>query len=150
MPLYVPRVDLRGPFGEPIPQTGWGDVAVLVPWVVYQRFGDLEVLRRQYPSMCAWVDGLTARLGTGTLFDLPSLQLGDWLDPAAPPDNPAAGTTDPILVATAYRVRPAQVLSSVAGILGDEADSAKYAELADSGRQAFHDEYVTPSGRVDE
>ena len=148
VPLYVPRVDLRGPFGEPIAQAGWGDAAVLVPWVIYQRFGDLEVLRRQYPSMCAWVDGLTATLGAGTLFDQPPLQLGDWLDPAAPPDNPAAGATDPILVATAYRVRTAQVLSGIAGILGQEADSARYAELADSVRQAFHDEYVTPNGRV--
>ncbi len=148
VPLFVPRVDLNGPFGEPIPQAGWGDAAVLVPWALYQRFGDVEVLRRQYPSMCAWVDGLTATLGAGTLFDHPSFQLGDWLDPAAPPGNPAAGATDPILVATAYRVRAAQVLSGIAGILGQEADSAKYAELADSVRQAFHDEYVTPNGRV--
>jgi alpha-L-rhamnosidase len=73
---------------------------------------------------------------------------GDWLDPAAPPDSPTASATDPILVATAYRVRTAQVLSGIAGILGQEADSAKYAELADSVRQAFHDEYVTPNGRV--
>jgi alpha-L-rhamnosidase len=148
VPLYVPRVDLHGPFGEPIPQAGWGDAAVLVPWVVYQRFGDADVLRRQYRSMCAWVDGLTARLGAGTLFDQPPFQLGDWLDPAAPPDNPAAAATDPILVATAYRVRTAQVLSEIARVLGEEADAAKYAELADSVRQAFHDEYVTPNGRV--
>ena len=148
VPLFVPRVDLHGPFGEPVPLAGWGDAAVLVPWVVYQRFGDVDVLRRQYRSMCAWVDGLTATLGAGTLFDQPLLQLGDWLDPAAPLDNPTAGTTDPILVATAYRVRTAQVLSEIAGVLGQEADSAKYAELADSVRQAFHDEYVTPNGRV--
>jgi alpha-L-rhamnosidase len=148
VPLFVPRVDLHGPFGEPVPLAGWGDAAVLVPWVVYQRFGDVDVLRRQYRSMCAWVDGLTATLGAGTLFDQPLLQLGDWLDPAAPLDNPTAGATDPILVATAYRVRTAQVLSEIAGVLGQEADSAKYAELADSVRQAFHDEYVTPNGRV--
>ncbi len=148
VPLFVPRVDLYGPFGEPIPQAGWGDAAVLVPWVMYQRFGDVDVLRRQYPSMCAWVDGLTATLGAGTLFDKPPFQLGDWLDPAAPPENPTAAATDPILVATAYRVRAAQVLSDIAGILGQEGDSAKYADLAESVRQAFHDEYVTPHGRV--
>jgi alpha-L-rhamnosidase len=148
VPLFVPRVDLSGPFAEPVPQAGWGDAAVLVPWVVYQRFGDLEVLRRQYWSMRAWVDGLTARLGTGTLFDQPPFQLGDWLDPAAPPENPAAAATDPILVATAYRVRTAQVLSDIARVLGQDADSARYAELAESIRRAFRDEYVTPHGRV--
>ena len=121
---------------------------MLVPWVIYQRFGDTEILRRQYRSMCAWVDGLTARLGPGTLFDQPAFQLGDWLDPAAPPDNPAAGATDPILVATAYRTRSAQVLSDIALVLREKADSARYAALAGSIRQAFNDEYVTPHGRL--
>jgi alpha-L-rhamnosidase len=149
VPFFVPRIDLGGPFGgEPLPSAGWGDAAVLVPWVLYQRFADVEVLRRQYPSMRAWVDGLTALLGTGTLFDNPSLQFGDWLDPAAPADNPAAAATDPILVATAYRARVARVLSEIATVLGEEADAAKYAELAESVRQAFHDEYVTPHGRI--
>jgi alpha-L-rhamnosidase len=148
VPLFVPRVDMSGPFAEPMAQAGWGDAAVLVPWVMYQRFGDTDVLRRQYRSMCAWVDGLTARLGPGTLFDQPSFQLADWLDPSAPPDRPGAAATDPILVATAYRVRAAQVLADIARILGHDADSARYAELAEGIRQAFHDEYVTPHGRV--
>ena len=148
VPVFVPYVGLSGAFAESVPQAGWGDAAVLVPWVIYQRFGDTEMLRRQYRSMCAWVDGLTARLGARALFDQPSFQLGDWLDPAAPPDHPAAAATDPILVATAYRVRTAQVLSDIARVLGEEADSARYAALAGSIRQAFNDEYVTPHGRL--
>jgi alpha-L-rhamnosidase len=149
VPLFVPHVDIPGPFGgEPEPQAGWGDAGVVVPWVLYQRFGDLEVLRRQYDSMCRWVDGLTATLGPGTLWDQPAFQLGDWLDPAAPPDNPALAATDPILVATAYRARVAQILAEIAALLGHEADSGKYAELADSVRSAWNDEYVSPHGRV--
>jgi alpha-L-rhamnosidase len=80
----------------------------------------VDVLRRQYRSMCAWVDGLGATLGAGTLFGKPPFQPGEWLDPAAPPENPAAAATDPILLATAYRVRAAQVLSDIAGVLGKE------------------------------
>ena len=149
VPLYVPHVDIPGPFGgDPIAQAGWGDAAVIVPWVLYQRFGDLEVLRRQYASMCRWVDGLTARLGTAGLFNDPPFQLGDWLDPAAPPENPTLASTDAYLVATAYRARVAQILSQVAMLLGDEADARKYADLADSVRSAFNDEYVSPNGRI--
>jgi alpha-L-rhamnosidase len=121
---------------------------VIVPWVAYQRFGDAGVLRRQYESMRAWVDGLTDLLGPGTLFDRPAMQLGDWLDPAAPPDKPWAATTDPHLVATAYRAHTADLLARIAAVLGEDSDAARYAELAEGVRQAFRDTYVTPRGRV--
>ncbi len=148
VPLFVPRVDLPGPLRENAAQAGWGDAAVLVPWALYQRFGDADVLRRQYPGMRAWVDGRTAVLGPGSLFHTPAFQLGDWLDPAAPPDNPAAASTDPVLVATAYRVRVARVLSEIASVLGADADAARYAELAEGVLDAFHQEYVSPNGRL--
>ena len=38
------------------PAAAWGDAATILPWTLYQRTGDLEVLARQLPSMRAWVD----------------------------------------------------------------------------------------------
>ena len=35
---------------------GWGDAIVLVPWVLYQSYGDTRVLRQNYDAMRAWVD----------------------------------------------------------------------------------------------
>ena len=148
VPVFIPWVAARGAFAEPTAQAGWADAAVLVPWFLYERFSDVELLRRQYPSMRAWVDGVTTALGTGKLFNKPPFQLGDWLDPAAPPDRPEQSATDAILVATAYRAHVADVLSQIARLLGEEADSVKYADLADTVRQAFNDEYVTPHGRI--
>jgi alpha-L-rhamnosidase len=51
-------------------------------------------------------------------------------------------------VATAYRAHVADLLARIAAELGEEADAAKYLELAEGVRQAFHDEYVTPRGRL--
>ena len=48
---------------------GWGDAATLVPWVVYQRTGDLGLLARQLPSMRAWVDRVAALAGDGPPVD---------------------------------------------------------------------------------
>ena len=43
-------------WARPRPAAVWGDAAVVVPWVLYERYGDVGVLRAQYPSMRAWVD----------------------------------------------------------------------------------------------
>jgi alpha-L-rhamnosidase len=75
-------------------------------------------------------------------------QLGDWLDPSAPPDRPDAGRTDPHIVATAYFARSAELLGRTAGVLGRVEDESHYLSLAGQIRDAFHAEYITPSGRV--
>ncbi|MDO6820399.1 family 78 glycoside hydrolase catalytic domain [Zobellia sp. 1_MG-2023] len=35
--------------------TGWADAAVIIPWTVYQSYGDKRVLKEQYASMKGWV-----------------------------------------------------------------------------------------------
>ncbi|WP_336208850.1 family 78 glycoside hydrolase catalytic domain [Nonomuraea sp. LPB2021202275-12-8] len=144
VPHYVPWVQVLFPT---VPTAAWGDAAVLVPWTLYQRFGDLERLRTQYPSMKAWVDLIAALAGEDHLWD-EGFQFGDWLDPAAPPDAPAKARTDPYLIATAYHAHTASILAQAAELLGHEADAGHYAGLAASVREAFRGEFVTASGRL--
>ncbi|MET8976415.1 glycoside hydrolase family 78 protein [Streptomyces sp. NPDC004539] len=143
-PLWVPGFELTFPER---PFAAWGDAAVIVPWVLYGRFGDAGVLRDQYASMKAWVDGIAELTGERQLWD-EGLQLGDWLDPSAPPDRPFEARTDGHLVATAYRVHSADLLARTATVLGEHEDAARYGELADAVRAAFGKEYVTPGGRL--
>ena len=143
VPFVVPNV-IDGPA---VPATAWGDAAVIVPWVLYQRYGDARILDIQFESMRAWVDLITERAGKTYLWDT-GFQFGDWLDPAAPPDKPAAARTDPSLVATAYFARSAELTGRVAGILGRSDDEAHYLALAARVRDAFATEYVSPSGRL--
>ena len=52
--------------GEPrFGRAGWSDAATIVPWAVYEAYGDPEVLRAQLASMRAHVDSLDARRGAG-------------------------------------------------------------------------------------
>ena len=94
-------------WSPPRPGAAWGDAAVIVPWTLYERYGDVEVLRRQFGSAGAWVECVERLAGPDRLWD-DGFQLGDWLDPAAPPDDPADARTDRYLVATAYFARSAQ------------------------------------------
>lgn len=125
----------------------WGDAATIVPWVLYERFGDLGVLRDAYPSMRDWVDAVLAVTDDAGLWT-GRLQLGDWLDPDAPPDKPGQAKVDGDLVASAYLARSLRIVSDTAGLLGEADDHERYAALAERTRAAFAAEYVTPAGRM--
>ncbi|HMP42819.1 MAG TPA: family 78 glycoside hydrolase catalytic domain, partial [Roseiflexaceae bacterium] len=143
VPLVVPTVMERA---NP-PMAAWGDAATLVPWVLYERYGDRGILETQFNSMCAWVDQVAAAAGPRLLWDR-GMQLGDWLDPSAPPDNPGAARTSPYVVATAYFARSAEVVALAADVLGRTAQAQQYHQLAAAVRAAFCREYVTPNGRI--
>ncbi|WP_434212556.1 family 78 glycoside hydrolase catalytic domain [[Pseudomonas] boreopolis] len=142
VPFVVP--DCMGGLTSP-PTAAWGDVATMAPWVLYQRSGDRHALARQYPSMRAWVEQVAGIAGESCLWNK-GYQFGDWLDPYAPADNPAAGKTHPYLLATAHFARSAQVLAEAAGVLGKDQDAAHYAALAERIGAAFRRQYVTPDG----
>ena len=125
----------------------WGDAATFVPWTLYQRFGDQGVLARQFDSMRAWVEFVRALAGESLLWPQ-MFQLGDWLDPDAPPDQPWRAKTDAVLVATAYFAQSARLVSLAAGVLGLADLADEYGQLADAIRRAFRQEYVTSSGLV--
>ncbi|HEY7296013.1 MAG TPA: family 78 glycoside hydrolase catalytic domain, partial [Dehalococcoidia bacterium] len=125
----------------------WGDAAVVVPWVLYRRFGDAGILEAQFESMRRWVDAVASIAGPGRLWDR-GFQFADWLDPLAPPDEPGRAMTDPHLVATAYFARSAELLSHAAAVLGRAAEAQRYDRLAGEVRTAFRHEFATPGGRL--
>ena len=60
-----------------------------VPWALWRAYGNLQVLRDQFDSMIAHVRRVESLLSPTGLWDT-GFQFGDWLDPTAPPDQPAA------------------------------------------------------------
>jgi alpha-L-rhamnosidase len=144
VPMYVPFLPLL-----PFPQqadVGWGDAAVVVPWVLYERTGDVGLLADQWTSMTAWIDVFEKRAGADLDFPEGGFSFGDWLDTAAPPENPAAARTPWQCVATAYLARSARMVAQAAEVLGR--DGTRFADLAERAAARFRAEYVTPTGRV--
>jgi alpha-L-rhamnosidase len=147
IPWYVPVIP-GGTTWTPIdPGAVWGDVAVLTPWTLYQRFGDTGILEQQYESAKRWVDLMDTLAGDDHLWNT-GRQLGDWLDPAAPPEDPAAALTDRYLVATAYFAHSTRTLAETARTIGRLEDAAHYDRLAAAVRAAFVDEHFDESGRM--
>ncbi len=148
------RVPLVVPAGPPgmfpmgtFAAAAWGDAATIVPWTMYERFGDEGVLARQFDSMRSWVEFVRAKAGD-TLRWPEEFQLGDWLDPDAPPDQPWRSKTDAVLVATAYFARSAQLVGRAARVLGRFELAEEYERLADDVRRAFRNEFVTATGLI--
>lgn len=145
VPVVVPSA-LTGFAGGASP-AAWGDAATVVPTVLHERFGDRDVVAAQYESMRDWVDAVGRDAGEGGLW-AGRMQLGDWLDPAAPPDKPGAAKVDSDIVASAYYARSLRQVADAAEMLGFETDAAHYGTLAERSRRAFVAEYVTPAGRM--
>jgi alpha-L-rhamnosidase len=127
VPSVVPDVVVSGGFR--FGRAGWADAATIVPWAVYESYGDATILARQIGSMHRWVDSLRARLGPDGLLG-PSSQFGDWLDPDAPVDRPWEAKTDSTYLANAFFARSARLAADAAGILGDMARAEDWRALS--------------------
>jgi alpha-L-rhamnosidase len=142
VPHVVPNV-----LGNDGDAAAWADAAAIVPWVLYQRFGDKQLLADQFNSMKTWVDHEADLAGKSHLWDT-GFQFGDWLDPTAPPENPALAKTNKDLIATAYLARSAEIVGRAADILEYAEEKQHYLALAEKVHKAFTSEYVTPAGRM--
>ncbi|KAL5046700.1 hypothetical protein BDW71DRAFT_197353 [Aspergillus fruticulosus] len=143
-PFVVPNV-ISEELWPPTPQAQWDDVVILAPWALYQSYGDSDILRRQYTSMLAWIDRGIQR-GADGLWDPEVWQLGDWLDPTAPPVEPGDARTNGTLVADAFLVRITSVMAQISGILGEIENSKRFQEDLGRLKAAFQAKYIAPSG----
>ncbi|MFB4279602.1 family 78 glycoside hydrolase catalytic domain [Nonomuraea sp. MTCD27] len=154
---------------------GWGDAVVLVPWVLYETYGDTAALAENWPAMRRWVEWAltTARQARHpsrverSAEPLPheefvwdgSFHWGEWLEPRR---RASDGTLiDPVLadpiawyaadkgeVGTAYLYRSADTLAAVAEVLGRAGDAARYRETARKVREAWQTEFLDAAGRT--
>ncbi len=139
----MPETDMMMPEDS---GAGWGDAAVIVPWSIYQAYGDRRLLEDQYPVMKGYVDYIRSRAEDGLLWNSGE-HFGDWLALDAKPGSYKGATPDD-LVATAYYAHSAAVLSKAASVLGKSDDASEYSELNSRIKKAFQDEYLTPRGRI--
>ena len=146
VPWYAPVIP-GGFWTPPKPAAVWGDAAAVVPWELFRATGDAGLLERQYDSARAWVDLVDSLTAEDHVWDS-GMQLGDWLDPSAPPDNPLQAMTDPHLVATAFFARSARIVSQWAAVLGRDDDARRYGDLADAVGEGFRARYTDGEGRM--
>jgi alpha-L-rhamnosidase len=129
------------PFAGPSKGTpAWGDAGVICPWTIYQTYGDLRLLERQYPSMVKWVEFTKSQSPNLIRSGNRGNDYGDWLSIGA--------ITDKELIGTAYFAYSTRLVAKAAAALGKTADAAAHEALFQDIRKAFIAKYVSPDGRV--
>ena len=147
IPFFVPRPKVKkeehtNPFYLDSGAAVWGDAATLIPWRLYQFYGDKAMLEEQYPVMKAWVDYEYERTKEN---EIPYLwqndrQLGDWLALDNGNINNPIGKTDSGLIASVYHYWSTKMVKEAAESLGLE-ESKVYAEREKEIRNAILNYY---------
>ena len=139
---------------------GWADAIVKVPWVLYQFYGDKDILEVAYPAMQKHVVFMMKRAqkrkpwnaGKGkhwsNLIDT-GFHWGEWLEPGSSlPAGALKGFTVPdVEVASAYFAWSAGKLSEIAKILSKSGDAKRYREISNRVKAAYRKEFL-PEGKV--
>ncbi|SDW90414.1 alpha-L-rhamnosidase [Arthrobacter sp. cf158] len=152
VPFVVPDIFKFGRLKISLPTSAastavWSDAAVWLPWTLWEAYGDKGVLVRQYDSMSSHTRYVEQLLSSNGLWDQ-GFQFGDWLDPDAPPQKPAAAKADPGVVATICLYRTATLMAKTAELLDHTDDAAHFGKLAARTQQAFAENYLESDGRI--
>lgn len=127
----------------------WADAGVIVPWTIYQVYGDTGILAERYASIKRYVDFLdaTSRDGIRCYADYDGWHgFGDWLALDGSLDR--FGNTSKELLGTAFYAYSSRLLSRIAGVLGKTEDAARYQAMFEGARRAFQERFVTTRGLI--
>ena len=118
----------------------WGDAGVIVPWTVYQAYGDTDVINRHWTAMTRWMNYITEVNPDGLWTQKRANDFGDWLSIGA--DTPKD------VLATAYYAYDASLMARMARATNRTAEAAKYDALFEHIKRAFNAAFVTSTGQV--
>lgn len=115
----------------------WGSSSILVPWYLYQWYGETNTLEEAYPTMQKYL----AYLKTKAKNHILSQGLGDWFDLG--PKRPGVSQLTPMgITGTAIYYHDLQIMERIANILHKKADALTYAALATEVRKSFNDAFL--------
>jgi alpha-L-rhamnosidase len=169
VPYWKSYIEMFTPIqGGSHTSAGWGDACIIIPWTLYQTYGDSRVLEENYLTMTRWLDYIQKEAETGIPERLhesltpqarerqkylwnTGFHFGDWLLPSltAGYNNPfeAAKSTKEV-AASCFYAYSTELMSEIAHTLGKEDDHQRYSLLNTKIREAFAEVYVSPDGRL--
>ncbi len=132
-PRWIPKGTGRG--------GGWGDVGVNLPYLLWKRYADTDIIRYSYEGMAKWIRYLE-RNGKNHIIPVKARvsTAGDW-------ENHHDDTPKD-LVGSFYYALDVSQLAEMADAIGKPSDAAAYRKQFGEIRQAIIKEFVKEDGQV--
>jgi alpha-L-rhamnosidase len=109
---------------------GWGDAVVVVPWTLYQFYGDKRIIEENYDGMKRWVEYMRKN-APNDLYEREGY--GDWIAIVESPKKP---------IGAAYYYWCTKLFAQMAAVIGRDADAKEYGALAERIAKAFNEKYL--------
>ena len=137
---------------------GWSDVIVKLPFILYQFYGNKEILEMAYPAIKKHISFMEKRSKKRKLWNKAKpayhdhlidcgFHWGEWLEPGGSmPAGALRGFTVPDMeVASAYYAWSVGKAAEIADILGKKEDATYYQSLYQKIKEAYQQEFL-PGG----
>ncbi len=131
---------------------GWADAAVRLPMLMYQNYGDREIIEDHFEAYERYIENIRKnnpdliwRSGLG-------LNYGDWLNGNTlnAEGFPKTGAQIPSEVfSTIMFYNSVNTLSKMASVIGENEKSAYYSDLASKIKAAFSKHFVDSEGKIE-
>ena len=130
----APEFHVVPPFGfggiEFVDEPNWAKAVIVIPWELYQVYGDTTAMSENYDAMVKWLDYEAANKASHG-GNIPGL--GDW--------ESAQSTTAQAIIDYGY-YDAVNTMAKVAQVLGTTSDAAKYSALAQSLASEYNAKYL--------
>jgi alpha-L-rhamnosidase len=136
-PDVAPRLHPVDRDGAP----AWADAGVIVPWVMYRRYGDLRLVARHWDAMERYMAHLQRHNPDLLWTRRRNNDYGDWLSVGA--DTPKD------VLATAYWAWDARLMAEMARALGRPGRAEHYERLRAGIVAAWNRAYVGEDARIE-
>jgi alpha-L-rhamnosidase len=176
----IPITSPRSPFdaeaaasaqgiGAIVAAAGWSDAIAIVPWALYESYGDVRVLEENFDAVLAWIgfqtgaaaselrdeyaDAPPERRARQALLYNTGDHFGDWLTPSTlegRPTHEAIGIAPALtseLVAPMFQAHTLVLAARMAEVLS-RPEAGALREHADRVRAAFVAEYLADDGSL--
>ncbi len=126
----------------------WCDAITMVPWTLYNAYGDISYLKDNFSAMKKFISAREANMTDGIIDK--GFEWGDWLalDQERTSYETFIGRTDIYYITNVFHVATLKIVAETAKLLGEKEDKKLYKDKYEKQLKRVRDEYFTAGGRL--